>query len=202
VMGCFSFFPSKNLGGGGDGGMVVTSDHSLAERLRVLRAHGAQPKYHHSVIGGNFRLDTLQAALLLVKLPFLDDWHRTRRENAAHYNTLFQQTALMDFVTLPSSAYKAHPLSLPHTYNQYVILASRRDALREYLSSCGIETAIYYPVPLHRQPCFASLGYPEGSLPTSECVAREVLALPIYPGLTSPQREYVVECIQHFYGWR
>ena len=200
LMGCVSFFPSKNLGGFGDGGMVITSGAVLAERLRVLRVHGAQPKYYHSLIGGNFRLDTLQAAVLLVKLPHLDGWHRARRENAACYSVLFREKRLTEFVALPVSAYEDQGLAFPHIYNQYVIRASRRDELQEYLSACGVGTAVYYPIPLHRQPCFAYLGYEEGSLPVSERAAREVLALPIYPGITPVQQEYVVECIRQFYA--
>jgi len=207
LMGCFSFFPTKNLGGFGDGGMVITSDAALAERLRVLRAHGAQPKYYHTLIGGNFRLDTLQAAVLLVKLPHLDGWHRQRQESAIRYNTLCREKGLTEFVALPAlrlssgqaSAYEDQGLAFPHIYNQYVIRASRRDELQEYLATCGVGTAVYYPVPLHLQPCFAYLGYNEGSLPVSELAAREVLALPIYPGLTPAQQGYVMECIERFY---
>lgn len=199
LMGCFSFFPSKNLGGFGDGGMVVTSDAALAERLRVLRVHGARPKYYHEIIGGNFRLDTLQAAVLLVKLKCLDRWHQERRENAARYNALFEARRLEESVTLPASIYEDRHLNFPHIYNQYVIRARQRDALREHLMARGISTAIYYPVPLDRQACFAYLGYREGSLPESERAAQEVLALPVYPGLTPAQQEYVVECIKQFY---
>jgi dTDP-4-amino-4,6-dideoxygalactose transaminase len=199
LMGCFSFFPTKNLGGFGDGGMVITSDAALAERLRLLRVHGAQPKYYHTLIGGNFRLDTLQAAVLLAKLPHLDGWHRKRQESALRYNTPFREKGLTEFVTLPISAYEDQGLEFPHIYNQYVIRASRRDDLQEHLSACGVGTAVYYPSPLHRQPCFGYLGYREGSLPVSELAVREVLALPIYPGLTPEQQEYVVECIRQFY---
>ena len=215
-MGCFSFFPSKNLGGFGDGGMVTTSDAVLAERLRVVRVHGARPKYYHQVIGGNFRLDTLQAAVLLVKLRHLDRWHQERRENAARYNALFEARGLEEFVTLPASVYEDRQASsppspsspileerggkgFPHIYNQYVVRATQRDALKEHLAACGISTAIYYPVPLHQQVCFACLGYREGSLPESERAAQEVLALPIYPGLTPAQQEYVVDSMAQFH---
>ncbi|MBU0494940.1 MAG: DegT/DnrJ/EryC1/StrS family aminotransferase [Chloroflexi bacterium] len=198
-MGCFSFFPSKNLGGFGDGGMVTTSDAALAERLRVLRVHGAKPRYYHHAIGGNFRLDTLQAAVLLVKLPHLDRWHQERRENAARYNALFAATSLEEFITLPVSIYEDRRLRFPHIYNQYVIRAQQRDALIEYLTIRGIGTAVYYPVPLHQQACFTYLGYQKGSLPESERAAQEVVALPIYPGLTPAQQKYVVDSIEQFY---
>lgn len=199
TFGCFSFFPSKNLGGGGDGGMIISSDEALAERVRILRVHGAYPKYHHAVIGGNFRLDTLQAAILLVKLPHLDEWHQKRRKSAARYDSLFQEHGLTEFITLPAEVYGGDGVSYAHVYNQYVILTARRDALQGHLSRCGIDTAVYYPLPLHRQPCFSYLGYGERSLPVSEQIAREVLALPIYPGITAAQQEYVVESVQRFY---
>lgn len=197
-MGCFSFFPSKNLGGFGDGGMVITSDASLAERLRVLRAHGAKPKYYHEIIGGNFRLDSLQAAVLSVKLKRLDHWHRERRENAARYGSLFMDRNLQDFIKIPLSSYENQQLNFPHIYNQYIIRARRRDALRAYLATHEIGTAIYYPLSLHRQACFYYLGR-RIVLPKSERAAREVLALPIAPGLTSLQQEYVVDAIKKFY---
>lgn len=199
LMGSFSFFPSKNLGGFGDGGMVITSDAALAERLRVLRVHGARPKYYHEVIGGNFRLDTVQAAVLLVKLQHLDRWHQERRANAVRYKGLFEARELKEFMTLPASIHEDQHLKFPHIYNQYVIRARQRDALREHLMVRGVGTAVYYPVPLHRQPCFAYLGYREGTLPESERAAQEVLALPIYPGLTPAQQEYVVDSVEQFY---
>lgn len=198
-MGCFSFFPSKNLGGVGDGGLVTTSNLDVAERIRILRAHGAQPKYYHHYVGGNFRLDAIQAAVLSVKLRHLDTWHRERRANAHHYNELFRERGLTDAITPPASRYEDRDSELPHIYNQYVIRSEQRDALREHLSACNVSTAVYYPLPLHRQPCFAALGYDEGSLPASERAAQEVLALPVYPGMTADQRMYVVECIEEFY---
>lgn len=192
MMGCFSFFPSKNLGGFGDGGMVVTSDPALAERLRILRVHGMEPKYYHQVVGGNFRLDALQAAVLRVKLPFLDGWSAARRRNADRYRTLLHEAGLAGSVVPPED--------VPgHIYNQFVIRASRRDQLQAYLRSHAVGTEIYYPVPLHRQACFADLGYGTGSLPEAERAAAETLALPIYPELTAEQQEYVVDRIAEFY---
>ncbi len=198
-IGCFSFFPSKNLGGFGDGGMVTTGDAALAEKLRILRVHGGKPKYYHHMVGGNFRLDALQAAILRVKLPHLDTWHRQRRENAARYAVLFEGKGLTELITLPASRYEDHSLAFPHIYNQYVISTPQRDALRDHLSSHDVGSAIYYPVPLHRQPCFAYLSYEEGSLPISEHAAQESLAIPIYPGITHDQQAYVVDCIYRFY---
>ena len=182
TVGCLSFYPTKNLGGAGDGGMLVTNDADLHERLLVMRNHGAKPKYYHHVIGGNFRLDPLQAAVLLVKLPHLDDWSEARRRNAGLYNR----------------ALAGSPIGLPwispdtvSIFNQYVIRTSGRDDLLTYLQTNEIGTEIYYPVPLHLQECFAQLGYKEGDLPESERAAREVLALPIYPELTQEQVVFV-----------
>lgn len=189
--GCFSFFPSKNLGGAGDGGMVVSPDPGLAERIRKLRVHGSAPKYYHSLVGGNFRLDAIQAAVLRVKLPRLDDWTAGRRENAATYRALFADAAL-DQVSIP-------PDEPGHIYNQFVIEAPRRDALRAYLADRGIATEIYYPVPLHLQECFADLGYAPGDLPHAEHAADTTLALPIYPELRQDQLEAVVGAIRDFY---
>lgn len=198
-MGCFSFFPSKNLGGFGDGGMVITRDEALAEQLRILRVHGAKPKYHHALIGGNFRLDSLQAAVLLVKLPELDRWHTERRNNAARYQQLFQAAGLSETLTLPASLYEGQGL-FPHIYNQYVVRAPQRDALQRHLQQRGIGSAIYYPIALHLQACFEGWGYQPGSMPESERAAREVLALPIYPGLSEAQQEEVVSAIKEFYS--
>lgn len=198
-LGCFSFFPSKNLGGVGDGGMVVTNDPDLAEKVRVLRVHGAKPKYYHHVVGGNFRLDALQAAVLRVKLRYLDEWTAARQHNAAYYRKLFAEAGLLEgenAITLPYDAGWGR-----HIYNQFVIrVPKQRDALREYLESRGIGTAIYYPVPLHLQACFADLGYKEGDFPVSEKVSKEALALPVYPELDKRRAERVVTIIKEFLG--
>ena len=187
--GCFSFFPSKNLGGAGDGGMITARDATLAERLRLLREHGAKPKYYHSLVGTNSRLDALQAAILRVKLKHLDRWSEKRAKNAAAYDALLEGARL----TRPHKDSRSR-----HIYNQYVIRAEARDALRQHLTDRGIGTEIYYPVPLHLQKCFASLGYQEGDMPQSEAAAREVLALPIYPELTEEQIRYVASCVREF----
>jgi len=187
----FSFFPSKNLGGWGDGGMMVTSDDAVAARLRKLRLHGGAKQYHHDEIGTNSRLDTLQAAVLLAKLPHLAAWSAQRREHAAYYT---EALAGLEQVRTPV----VDPCN-EHIFHQYTLCVERRDALQAHLKAKGIGTAVYYPVPLHRQPCFASLGYQEGSLPTSERTAREVLSLPIYSELTRAQLEAVAGAIREFY---
>jgi dTDP-4-amino-4,6-dideoxygalactose transaminase len=197
-MGCFSFFPSKNLGGIGDGGMVVTSDDRLADRLRLLRNHGAKPKYFHKIVGGNFRLDTIQAAALLVKLRHLDAWHKARQQHADRYRELFRQAGLVETIRLPEVV-DTTPGIRSHIYNQFVIRTPKRDALREFLTSEGVGTEIYYPVPFHLQECFSDLGYKAGDFPESERAARETLALPVYPELTPDQQAYVVDCIAAFY---
>ena len=197
-MGCFSFFPSKNLGGIGDGGMVVTSDDALAERLRLLRNHGAKPKYYHKIVGGNFRLDTIQAAALLVKLRYLDAWHAARHKHADLYRELFRQAGLVGTVGLPEVVDPV-PGVRSHIYNQFVIRTPRRDALREFLTAQGVGTEVYYPVPFHLQECFRELGYKAGDFPASERAARETLALPVYPELTAEQQAYVVEQIREFH---
>jgi dTDP-4-amino-4,6-dideoxygalactose transaminase len=189
--GCFSFFPSKNLGGLGDGGMTVTQDADLAQKLTLLRNHGMHEHYHHKWVGGNFRLDTLQAAGILVKLPHLDNWSDARRANAARYNELLAGCAA---VTTPTV--KEGNLSI---FNQYVIRVPRRDELKQHLAEKNIGTAIYYPVSLHEQECFASLGYRRGDFPQSERAAAEALALPIYPELTDAQLAYVAEQVKAFY---
>ncbi len=194
--GCFSFFPSKNLGGAGDGGMVTTQDADRAKRLGIMRVHGMEPKYYHHYIGGNFRLDALQAAVVSVKLRYLDQWTEARQRNARRYNELFAASGLAE----------SGALSLPrevadrHIYNQYVVRAERRDDLIEHLKAAQVGCEVYYPVPLHRQECFASLGYAEGSMPESERAARETLALPVYPELGAEQAAFVVETVRSFYG--
>jgi dTDP-4-amino-4,6-dideoxygalactose transaminase len=192
--GCFSFFPSKNLGGAGDGGMVTTNDPARAGSLTILRNHGMDPKYYHRVIGGNFRLDALQAAVVTVKLRHLDRWTADRQANARRYAALFQQAGLTgpDRVRLPAATTERH------IFNQYVIRAPRRDALKAFLAARGVGTEVYYPVPLHLQTCFAAYGYRPGAFPESEKAAAETLALPIYPELTDAQAEYVVQCIAEF----
>ncbi|HBA82759.1 MAG TPA: transcriptional regulator [Verrucomicrobia bacterium] len=194
--GCFSFFPSKNLGCFGDGGIVTAKDVSKAEKLSILRAHGSHPKYYHKIIGGNFRLDALQAAVVSVKLRHLDRWTAGRQANAARYDRLFASSHAMKngFVRLPVTA------ASRHIFNQYVIRVSRRDELQKHLKDKGIGTEIYYPVPMHLQECFAYLGHKKGDFPESEKAALETLALPIYPELTDEQAQYVIACIQEFYS--
>jgi dTDP-4-amino-4,6-dideoxygalactose transaminase len=205
LCGCFSFFPSKNLGGIGDGGMVITEDKKFAEKLTLLRNHGAHPKYYHKMVGGNFRLDPIQAAALRVKLPYLNKWHEKRSKNAVHYNTLFEDTSLLENekIVLPVSVYdrgegsgmndKKH-----HIYNQYILRVERRDELRDWLLSNDIGCEVYYPVPLHQQECLG--GYDKNSCPVAEKAARETIALPIYPELTLPMQSHVVEKIVKFYN--
>lgn len=193
-LGCFSFFPTKNLGGCGDGGMVVTDDEPLAERIRVLRVHGSQPKYHHHLIGGNFRLDELQAAVLNVKFLQLERWTEARRGNAQRYDGLFEEAGLAEFLQLPVVKGGNR-----HIFNQYVIRAPHRDKLREFLRANGVGTEVYYPIPLHLQKCFEYLGYGKGDLPESEKAAEETLAIPIYPELSPEQQEYVVDQVKNFY---
>lgn len=185
--GCFSFFPSKNLGGAGDGGMITTNDPALGDHLKIMRNHGARPKYYHKYIGGNFRLDPIQAVVLQVKLKYLPGWHEGRRANAAYYDAKF---ADCDKVVTPHIEDCNESI-----YNQYVIRVPNRDAVREHLQQKNVGCEIYYPVPLHLQECFAHLGYSEGDLPHSELAARETLALPIYPELTDEQKDYVVESV-------
>ena len=191
-MGCFSFFPSKNLGGFGDGGMVTTDDTELAERLRVLRDHGAKPKYYHQRVGGNFRLDALQAAVLDVKLKRLDQWHEARRAHALRYDAAFRGTA----VSAPAAVYAGRGVKDPHIYNQYVVRVPARDQVRQSLQQADIGCEVYYPVPLHLQECFRDLGYRAGDFPESERSAGQTLALPVYPELTGPMQEYVADTLK------
>ncbi|HSR35822.1 MAG TPA: DegT/DnrJ/EryC1/StrS family aminotransferase [Desulfurivibrionaceae bacterium] len=202
--GCFSFFPSKNLGGVGDGGMVVTNDAALAEKMRVLRVHGSKPKYYHRLIGGNFRLDPIQAVVLDIKLPHLPVWHQARRANAARYQEMFAGAGLLASgkVVLPQAVYAGaagQDAADHHIYNQFVIRAQDRDGLIKHLHAAGIGAEIYYPVPLHRQECVASVGYNQLSFPESERAAEETLALPIYPELTEAMQQEVVAAVAAFY---
>jgi dTDP-4-amino-4,6-dideoxygalactose transaminase len=196
-VGCFSFFPSKNLAAFGDGGFVSTTDDDLANRLKLLRNHGAEPKYFHKMIGGNFRLDALQAAVLRVKLPHLARWTEARRKNATLYQRLFAEVGLSEQVRVPFE-----PAGSYHIFNQFVIQVRERDELREYLRARDIGTEIYYPVPFHLQECFAHLGYRRGAFPVAEAAARETLALPIYGELTPSQIEFVVHTIAEFMSTR
>ncbi|MBN2028710.1 DegT/DnrJ/EryC1/StrS family aminotransferase [bacterium] len=192
AMGCFSFFPSKNLGAMGDGGMVVTNDEGLAYKLIKLRNHGASPKYYHSLIGGNFRLDPIQAAILLVKFTYLETWHKGRQENAAYYDAHLN----VEGIQKPVIAYEREY----HIYNQYVIsVPDRRDDLGAFLKKKQVGHEIYYPVPFHQQACFQYLGYQTGDFPNSEHAASHTLALPIYPELTREMQDYVIEAIMEFY---
>jgi dTDP-4-amino-4,6-dideoxygalactose transaminase len=186
--GCFSFFPSKNLGGFGDGGLVATRTAELAETLRTLRDHGQRPKYHHAAVGGNFRLDALQAAVLDVKRKYVDEWHAARRAHAARYSEAFRGTR----IRAPEIAYDARGLRNPHIFNQYVVRVPERDRVKQSLQQAGIGCEVYYPVPLHLQECFRGLGYRAGDFPASEAAARETLALPVYPELTGEMQDAVI----------
>jgi dTDP-4-amino-4,6-dideoxygalactose transaminase len=196
-IGCFSFYPTKNLGGAGDGGFVTTTRDDLAKTLKLLRVHGMEPRYYHDLIGINSRLDSIQAAVLRVKLPHLDAWTTSRQANAARYSELFAAHDLANHVTVPSDEPRGR-----HVWNQYVIRIGdgQRDALRKHLSACGVGTEIYYPVPLHLQACFAHLGWRKGDLPRTEQAAEETLALPIFPELRADEQFTVVARIAEFFG--
>lgn len=209
-IGCFSFFPSKNLGGYGDGGLIVTNDDKLSEIIRIKRVHGGEPKYYHKVIGGNFRLDAIQAAVLRVKLPHLQSWSEKRQQNAKRYNQLFIEAGLAEEpgktkfdsrnkVLLPKAVYENSGVKNYHIYNQYKIRVEKRDALREFMTKHEIGTEIYYPVPFHLQECFADLGYKRGDFPISEFSANTSIALPIYPELADEQLQFVVSTIKKFF---
>jgi len=209
-IGCFSFFPSKNLGGYGDGGLVTTNDDQLAYMIRIKRVHGGEQKYYHKVIGGNFRIDALQSAVLRVKLPHLDNWSEKRRANAEYYNKLFKEAVLAEEpgktkfdeknkVLLPKAVYKNIPgLKNYHIYNQYIIRTQKRDELKKFLTENEIGNEIYYPVPFHLQECFANLKNKKGDFPESEMASNTSLAIPIYPELIKEQQEFVVQKIREF----
>jgi len=192
-IGCFSFFPTKNLGAFGDAGLCTTNDEALAAKLRILRVHGGEPKYYHALIGGNFRIDEIQAAVLVVKFAHLDDWTARRQRNAAFYDGAFAAAQVGDRVITPVAL-----AGYRHIYNQYVIRVQERDRLRAHLAECGVGTEIYYPVPLHMQECFAYLGYRPEDCPESARAAHETLALPIFPELTEQQLQHVVDSIASF----
>src|ERR1044071_1397600 len=201
-IGYFSFYPSKNLGAAGDAGMVICQDNWLGQRLRACRQHGMEPRYYHHFIGGNFRLDEIQAAILKVKLPFLDDWSAARRRAADYYREEFKRLGLTSELSLPAEPYRDRGLTNHHIYHQYVVRTPRRDALRSHLTGKEIGTAIYYPLGLHEQECFAYLGYSAGDFPETERAARETLALPMYPELSRDAQRYVAREIAEFFGPR
>lgn len=208
-IGCYSFFPSKNLGCFGDGGLNVTNDEKLGEHLRIMRVHGGHPKYYHKYIGGNFRIDAIQATVINIKLPHLDSWSEQRRKNAETYNKLFIEAGLADEagrtkfdeknkVLLPKAVYKDSGVKNYHIFNQFIIRVEKRDQLRKHLSESEIGNEIYYPVPFHLQECFANLGYKKGDFPVAEFAADTSIALPIYPELTKGQLSFVVNRIKEF----
>lgn len=197
--GCFSFYPSKNLGAAGDAGLVVCRNEQFADRVRIYRQHGMEARYQHQFIGGNFRLDELQAAILKVKLPHLDRWSAARREAAKFYTNEFRRVGLDEKIKLPVEPYAESRLTNHHIYHQYVIRSPRRDELREHLTEREIETAVYYPLALHEQPCFEYLGYKQGDFPEAERAARESLALPIYPEISREAQQHVVKCVAEFF---
>jgi dTDP-4-amino-4,6-dideoxygalactose transaminase len=208
-IGCFSFFPSKNLGCFGDGGLVTTNNKLLGEKLNILRVHGGYPKYYHRIIGGNFRLDAIQAAILNVKLPHLDSWSEKRRLNASDYTRFFIEAGLaeeegkLNFnsknkILLPKPVYKQSGVKNYHIYNQYIIRAEKRDQLRKFLTDNAIGNEIYYPVPFHLQECFSNLNYKINDFPLAEAAAGTSIALPIFPELTKDQIQFVVQKIKEF----
>ena len=208
-IGCFSFFPSKNLGCFGDGGLVTTNDKALGEKLNILRVHGGYPKYYHKIIGGNFRLDALQAAIINVKLPYLDSWSEKRRQNASDYTACFIEAGLAEEegkikfdsknkILLPKPVYKQSGVKNYHIYNQYIIRAEKRDELRKFLTDNAIGNEIYYPVPFHLQECFSNLNYKLKDFPFAESAADTSIALPIFPELTKDQIKFVVQKIKEF----
>lgn len=200
-MGTLSFYPSKILGAFGDGGMVLTNSEERAGKLRMLRVHGAKSKYFHQMLGGNFRLDNIQAGVLRIKLKHLDTWIQQRKEKANRYDSLLEDSGLAakQWVQGPESVYKKEGITNYHTYHQYVIRAKERDGLQQFLKTKGVATLIYYPLSLHLQECFADLSYKEGDFPVSEKATKEVLALPIYPEMRESQQEYVIDSIKEFY---
>jgi dTDP-4-amino-4,6-dideoxygalactose transaminase len=199
-VGLFSFYPSKNLGAAGDAGMVVCRDEQLTQKVRTFREHGMEPRYFHHVIGGNFRLDEIQAAILAVKLPYLEKWAAARRAAGDFYAAEFARAELTERITMPAEPYRERGLMNHHVYHQYVIRTPMRDALREHLGKREIETAIYYPLGLHEQKCFTYLGYKKGDFPETERAACETLALPIYPEISRESQRYVVDAIAEFYS--
>lgn len=203
-LGILSFYPAKNLGACGDAGMVLTNDQNLMDRIRLLRVHGSSNKYMYDIIGGNFRMDTIQATVLRVKLKHLDSWIMGRQQKAARYETLFSSAGLLTkgLIQTPEAVYRNAGLKYFHTYHQYVIRADSRDDLQLYMREKDVPSAIFYPMPLHLQKCFAYLGYREGDFPESEKSASEVLALPIYPELSEENQDYVVSTIKDFYAER
>ncbi|MDH7511583.1 MAG: DegT/DnrJ/EryC1/StrS family aminotransferase [Clostridiales bacterium] len=202
ALGTLSFYPSKNLGGCGDGGMVLTESQKLADKLRCLRQHGDTKKYYYKMLGGNFRLDALQAAILRVKLRHLNAWQAMRRERATTYDRRFAESGLVaaGLVKPPVAVYKNCGITNYHTFHQYVVRAKKRDALQAFLKEKGVGTSVFYPLPLHLQKCFAYLGYKRGDFPVSERAAKEVLALPMYAELTPDQQDYIISCFKQFYG--
>ncbi|HPD33481.1 MAG TPA: DegT/DnrJ/EryC1/StrS family aminotransferase [Candidatus Kapabacteria bacterium] len=208
--GCFSFYPSKNLGAFGDGGLIITNNQDIAAKLKQMRNHGMNPKYYHKFIGGNFRLDAIQAGILNVKLNFLDDWHQDRRDNAHLYVKYFQKFGLINInnnnefsqdncIIYPKAIYSQSVAKNYHIYNQFTIRVKDRDELQKYLSNCDIGTDIYYPIPLHRQECFAYLNANDNEFPNTNRISREALSLPVFPELQDEQIQYVCECIRNFY---